>query len=108
MADISELQSERERTISAMQLSDLTHTAEQRPADRESAMALQLLEDAADLRQNAAVEQELIAHMHRAFLLQVCSPDAYGRMISRFWPYHPDLTQVLCQIATTSSQSLAT
>ena len=99
VADMAELLESRQRIIQDMYNEDQTQPAEQRSAYSISENTIRLLQNVAELRRSAALQQELVANMHRTFLLQVCCPDTYGRLVRRFWPYHPDLTRLLCRLA---------
>lgn len=68
-ADMAELRASREQAIQVLHDEDEEYAASQRPAYSLSANTMQLLENVAELRRNAAMQQELLAHMHRAFLL---------------------------------------
>ncbi len=98
-ADMSELRTSRERATRVMHEEDQMQSATLRPAYAQTASTIRLLENVAELRRNAALQQELVANMHRTFLLQVCCPDTFGRLIRCFWPHQPDLTRLVCQLA---------
>ena len=100
-ADMAELQTSRQGIIRSIAEKDQAHSVGQRSGSAwsQSELTVQLLDDVARLKQNAAIQQEIVATMHRTFLLRICCPHVYGRLIAYFWPYHPDITRLLHQVA---------
>ena len=61
--------------------------------------ACNLLEQVAELHENALLQQEVLRHASRAATWQICSPDTMARGICHSWPAFPDVLGILKAIA---------
>lgn len=61
----------------------------------------QLLQQVAELSENAQLQLEVARNASRKFVWQVCSPDNLARLCCFYWPVFPDLMHCLRAAGTT-------
>ncbi len=58
-----------------------------------------LLQEVAELTENALLESEILGHAARMLSWQICSPDSIVRFVCHSWPAFPDLIGAIKAIA---------
>ncbi|KAK9826012.1 hypothetical protein WJX74_005420 [Apatococcus lobatus] len=99
-ACLASLEAERLDILSKIQLADAPPATWQGPASITAARTQKLLEQVAELKENALMQQEVIRHCCRVTGWQVLSPESAARVIYHSWPSVPDLFATLKAIAS--------
>lgn len=69
-------------------------------ASQTTTRTCQLLQQVAELTENAQLQLEVARTASRKFVWQVCSPDSLARLTSFYWPVMPDLMHSLQAVAS--------
>lgn len=98
-AQLGKLQAQRAEILSQIQLNDTQPLMWHDPARYRASHTVTLLEQVAELTENALLQQEVLRHASRLCAWQVCSPDTLAHAICHAWPAFPDLLMTLKTIA---------
>ena len=96
---LSRLQTEQGEILSQIRCCDAQPAAWHHPASYSASRQVQLLQQVAELSENALLQHEVLRHTSRLFVWEVCSPNALAQAICHAWPAFPDMLGSLRAVA---------
>ncbi|KAK9843002.1 hypothetical protein WJX74_005501 [Apatococcus lobatus] len=96
-ADLASVKEDRRRILSCLQASGAATFMQYGMRPDSYSETNTILQQAAALAENSALQQEITLQGQRRFMLEICSPESAARLWTAVWPHWPDKADLLRQ-----------
>ncbi|KAK9865523.1 hypothetical protein WJX84_002504 [Apatococcus fuscideae] len=97
-ADLASVKEDRRRILSCLQASGAATFMQYGMRPDSYSETNTILQQAAALAENSALQQEITLQGQRRFMLEICSPESAARLWTAVWPHWPDKADLLRQV----------